>query len=100
MARNSLAGTKKGKSKSAVYYQENPTARAKKNEYNKDDQKKPARVKKRVETNRENRKLGTYGNKDGLDVAHKKGGKLKLELQSKNRVEGTRKKATSKKKKS
>lgn len=98
MAKNSLAGTKRGKSNSARYYQENPTARAKKNEANKQDQKKPARVKKRVETNRENRRLGTYGNKDGKDVAHKRGGRLKLEPQSKNRADKPKRKSTSNKK--
>ena len=34
MARNKLAGSKRGKSKSARYYQENPEARAKKDKYN------------------------------------------------------------------
>ena len=34
MARNKLAGTKVGKSKSAKYYQDNPDAKKKKDEYN------------------------------------------------------------------
>ena len=33
MARNSLAGTTKGKSESAKYFQNNPEAAAKKNNY-------------------------------------------------------------------
>lgn len=35
MARNTLAGTKTGKSETAKYYQENPEARKKKQEYDK-----------------------------------------------------------------
>ena len=85
MARNSLAGTKKGKSKSARYFQNNPEARRKKQEYQKKYNKKKSQVKKRVETNRANRKAGTYGNKDGLDMSHTKSGKLVKESQSKNR---------------
>lgn len=47
--------------------------------------KKPAQRKKRAALNRENRKRGTYGNGDGLDVSHKKNGKTVLEKASKNR---------------
>jgi hypothetical protein len=39
----------------------------------------------RAELNRENRKRGTYGNGDGMDVSHTKGGTTKLELQRLNR---------------
>ena len=53
---------------------------------------KPAAKKKRARNNKANRDMGTYGNKDGLDVAHKdnntKNGKksnLKKEAPSKNR---------------
>ena len=47
--------------------------------------KKPAQKKKRAALNRENRRRGTYGNGDGLDVSHKKNGKTVLEKASKNR---------------
>ena len=47
--------------------------------------KKPAQKKKRAALNRENRKRGTYGNGDGLDVSHKENGKTVLEKASKNR---------------
>ena len=47
--------------------------------------RKPAQKKRRAALNRENRKRGTYGNKDGLDVSHKKSGKTVLEKASKNR---------------
>jgi excinuclease UvrABC helicase subunit UvrB len=56
--------------KTAKYYQENPKARAKKDAYNKEYNKKPSAVKKRVEANAANRKAGTYGNSDGLDYDH------------------------------
>ena len=48
--------------------------------------KKPAAKKKRAALNKENRKRGTYGNGDKLDVSHKQGGGTKLEGQSKNRA--------------
>lgn len=64
MARNTLAG--KGK----VHKQRSPAARKKKLAYDKEFQKRPDQVKKRVESNRANRKAGTYGNKDGKDYDH------------------------------
>lgn len=71
-------------SKSARYYQENEDARKKHVAYQKEYNKKKSQVKKRVELNRENRRLGTYGNGDGMDVSHSKSG-MRLEKQSKNR---------------
>ena len=71
-------------SKSAKYYRENEDAREKHVAYQKEYNKKKSQVKKRVELNRENRRLGTYGNGDGMDVSHHKGG-MRLEKQSKNR---------------
>jgi hypothetical protein len=41
MARNSLAGSTRGTSKSARYYQNNPDARAQKNKYNTEYHKTP-----------------------------------------------------------
>jgi hypothetical protein len=83
--RNSLAGTKKGKSESAKYFQSNPKAKAKKDAYNKEYHSTPARRKYRSELNKENRKAGTTGNKDGKDMSHTKSGKVVKENQSANR---------------
>lgn len=74
----------KGKS-SAQYYKENPTSRAKKAAYDKKNDKRPARIERRKELVKINRKAGTYGNGDGLDASHKKGGKIVMEKASKNR---------------
>jgi len=47
--------------------------------------RKPAQKKRRAALNKENRRRGTYGNGDGLDVSHKKNGRTVLERASKNR---------------
>ena len=69
----------------AKFYANNPDARARHLEYQKSYNKRPDQLAKRVELNKENRKRGTYGNGDGLDVSHKKGGKTVLESATKNR---------------
>jgi hypothetical protein len=86
--RNSLAGSKKGTSKSARYFQENPEARAKKNAGNKIYHSTPARKKYRASLNKANRDAGTYGQmtKMGKDRSHTKSGKLVLESSKKNRA--------------
>ncbi len=56
--------------KSTKYYQENPEARKKKNEYNKKYHSTPSRRAYRAELNQKNREAGTYGNGDGLDYDH------------------------------
>lgn len=61
----------------AKYYKDNPKAKAKKDSYQKEYNKKPEQVKKRVELNKVNRDRGTYGNGDGLDMAHTKNGIVK-----------------------
>lgn len=76
--------------KTAKYYRDNPEARKKRLEYQKEYNKKKREVKKRVLLNRENRERGTYGNGDGLDVSHMSNGKTRLESASKNRGNGTR----------
>ena len=86
MARNSLAGKSTGKSKSARYFAENPDARKKKNEYNKEYHSTPSRIKYREELNAANRKSKTYGNGDGKDKSHTKSGKLVSEKASTNRA--------------
>lgn len=70
--------------KTASYYKSNPEARKKRLEYQREYNKKSREVKKRVELNKENRKRGTYGNGDGLDVAHTKNG-TRLQKASVNR---------------
>jgi len=92
MAKNSLAGKRTGKSKSSKYYDENPEARKKKNNYMKEYNKDPKKVKYRTELNKANRKAGTYGNKDGLDMSHTKKGTLVKEKASKNRARNRGKK--------
>tara|TARA_R110002072_G_scaffold194685_1_gene352071 strand:- start:772 stop:1050 length:279 start_codon:yes stop_codon:yes gene_type:complete len=92
MAKNSLAGKRTGKSKSSKYYDENPEARKKKNNYMKEYNKDPKKVKYRTELNRANRKAGTYGNKDGLDMSHTKKGTLVKEKASTNRARNRGKK--------
>ena len=76
--------------RTARYYRDNPEARKKRLEYQKKYNKKKSSVKKRVELNNENRKRGTYGNGDGMDVSHMKNGKTILEKASKNRGNKTR----------
>ena len=76
--------------RTARYYRDNPEARKKRLEYQKKYNKKKSSVKKRVELNNENRKRGTYGNGDGMDVSHMKNGRTILEKASKNRGNKTR----------
>jgi hypothetical protein len=76
----------KGKSKSAVYFQNNPEARKKKNEYNTKYHSTSERKKYRVRLNKANRDAGTYGNGDGKDMSHTKSGKLVKESQATNRA--------------
>jgi hypothetical protein len=70
--------------RTSKFYSENPASRKKRLAYQAEYNKKPAQVKKRVELNAENRKRGTYGNGDGMDVAHTKSG-TKLQKASVNR---------------
>lgn len=95
--RNSLAGSKKGKSESAKYFQTHKESREKKNAYNKEYHSTPERRKYRSELNKENRKSGTYGNKDGKDKSHTKSGKLVSEKQSTNRKRNGRDGSSTKK---
>ena len=73
-------------SKSTNYYKSHANALKIKQAYQRKYNKKPSQVKRRTELNAENRKRGTYGNGDKLDVSHKQGGGTKLEAQSKNRA--------------
>ena len=73
-------------STSTRYYKSHAKARAKKNAYQKKFNRSSLQIRNRTALNKENRKRGTYGNGDKLDVSHKKGGGTKLEGQSKNRA--------------
>tara|TARA_R100000781_G_C4069672_1_gene124057 strand:+ start:98 stop:343 length:246 start_codon:yes stop_codon:yes gene_type:complete len=73
-------------SKSTNYYNSNSDALKIKRKYQREYNKKPSEIKKRTALNAENRKRGTYGNGDKLDVSHKQGGGTTLESQSKNRA--------------
>jgi len=84
MSRNGLAGTKKGNSKSALYYQNNPEARAKKQSYDSSNNKKKSSVLYRTKLNKANRDNPNSKVGDGKDVSHTKTG-LKLKTQKANR---------------
>lgn len=87
MARNRLAGTKTGKSKSAKYYHEHPEARDKKQSYDAKFNKHPEQQKHRSILQAINRKKGTHGNLDGIDEAHVTKNKTKKQSQSQNRAD-------------
>ena len=57
----------------AEYYRSHPEARRKRLKQQARYAKKNKRQKIRVNANKLNRKLGTYGNGDGKDAAHYKG---------------------------
>ena len=95
--RNTLAGSKKGTSKSARYFQNNPEARKKKNSYNKQYHSTDERKSYRAGLNKANKDAGTYANKDGKDMSHTKSGKLVSESQSSNRARNAKNGKSSKK---
>lgn len=71
-------------SRSARYYRKNKKAREKKKAYDREFNRKPEQVKKRVELNRERRKRKLKGNPN--DLSHTKNGKLVLESKRRNRA--------------
>ena len=66
----------------AKYYRSNPKARAVRLKQQKAYNKTKKGLALRVNANRLNRQLGTYGNGDGRDAAHYKGSTTKGRLQS------------------
>ena len=74
-------------SKTSKYYKKNPKARKRRLRQQARYNKTKRGLSIRVNANKLNRKLGTYGNRDGLDAAHYKGSKTRGRLQkpSKNR---------------
>jgi len=87
--RNRLAGSHPsyaGLSKKAI---EN------KKEYDKEYHATPERNRYRAELNKANRTAGTYGNGDGMDMSHTKGGGMVRERMGPNRARnGKNKKST------
>jgi hypothetical protein len=75
----------------AQYYRDNPDARKKKAETDKEFNKKPEQRKKRTELKQERRDRGIDG-KGGKDMSHTKDGKIVAEDASKNRARNRGKK--------
>ena len=65
----------------AKYYRSTPKAKAKRLKQQRKYNKTTKGLALRVNANRLNRQLGTYGNGDGLDAAHYKGSNTKGRLQ-------------------
>ena len=72
--------------RTAKYYASNPEARKKRLEYQKEYNKSKKEKDKRVELNKANRKAGTYGNGDNMDMSHTRGGKIVKEHFKNNRA--------------
>ncbi len=68
--------------KTSSYYKKNPKAAAKRRKQQSKYNKTPKGLAIRVNANKLNKKLGTYGNRDGLDAAHYKGSTTKGRKQS------------------
>ena len=68
-------------SSTADYYNSNPAAKKRRLKQQSAYQKTPKGKAIKKAANKLNRKLGTYGNGDGLDTAHYKGSKTKGRLQ-------------------
>lgn len=90
MARNTLAGTKTGKSKSARYYQTHPEARKNKVKYDVKYHSTPSRRKYRSLLGALNREQGNPVG-DKKDVAHTSKTTTISQAQSKNRADKKRK---------
>ena len=64
-------------SKTSKYYKKNPKARKRRLRQQARYNKTKRGLSIRVNANKLNRKLGTYGNRDGMDAAHYKGSKTR-----------------------
>lgn len=73
------------KGKTAKYYAKNPRARRKRLKQQKRYNKTTSGLKIRTRANKLNRKLNTYGNRDGKDASHTGPNTGKLEKPSTNR---------------
>ena len=67
------------------YYKDNPEARERRQKQQAEYNKTNNGLKIRTAANKLNRKLGTYGNGDGMDASHTGPNKGKLENKSANR---------------
>ena len=63
--------------KTSSYYKKNPEARKRRLKQQAKYNKTKKGLEIRVNANKLNKKLGTYGNRDGLDAAHYKGSTTK-----------------------
>jgi hypothetical protein len=73
-------------SKTQKYYDKNPNAKKRKAAYDSLYHSTKERREYRSKLNKANRKAGTYGNGDDMDMSHTKGGKLVKEHKAKNRA--------------
>ena len=85
--------------KTSDYYKKNPEARRKRLKQQAAYNRKPSERKRRAALNAENRRRGTYGNRDGKDVSHCKDGSTVLENAKTNRARNRGKLKCSKRKK-
>ena len=69
------------KGKTQTYYDKNPAANERRLKQQSKYQKTPKGAAIKKAANKLNRKLGTYGNGDGMDASHYKGSKTKGRLQ-------------------
>ena len=92
MARNSLAGKRTGKSKTAKFYAQNPKSRDKKKKYDTDYHKSKSRKKYRAKLNKWNKNNSNSKKGDGKDASHTQTGSLVLELLRRNRARNRSKK--------
>lgn len=67
-----------------------------KKKYDKEYHATPERKQYRVELNRANRSAGTYGNGDGMDMSHTKGGGMVRERMGPNRARNGKNKRSTK----
>ena len=63
--------------RTSEYYKKNPEARKRRLKQHAKYNKTKRGLAYRVNANKLNKKLGTYGNRDGMDAAHYKGSKTK-----------------------
>jgi len=74
------------KSKTQKYYDKNPDAKKRKAAYDSLYHSTKERREYRSKLNKANRKAGTYGNGDDMDMSHTKSCKLVMENESNNRA--------------
>lgn len=79
--------------KTADYYHSHPAAYKAKLKTDKKINARPEQRKKRSQLVKENRKRGTYGNGDGLDVSHPRPGKKRMTLESQSSNRGAKEKS-------